>query len=252
MKAPCHLSVINLYPCDPGFRTDRRVFPYRYLLYVHSGTGIYKIGSHAFSASMGDMFYCPPGEGNAILADEHDPFVLSGLEFTTEESGLCDNLPVRCNLLQEPFLPALVREMVQEYASGRTDSGAVCDALLEALLLRLGRLAGTVRGRQDTTDALLSYIRENLHREVTHSELSHVFHYHKNSLNRLLRRATGQSLRDYQITLRLRRATDLLAYSHKTVGEIAELCGYADASYFSRQYKQKTGKSPLDIRRHPR
>lgn len=243
------LNVINLYPCEPGFHTDRRFFPYHYLLYVHSGTGVYRIGAHTYPAAMGDMFYCPPGEGNTIAADLCKPFVLSGIEFTCGSETMCGSLPASCSLLSEPFLAAAVREMVQEYACARTDSAAVCDMLLEMLLLRLSRLSRTAGGRQGTSEAVLSYIRDNLLREVTYDELSHVFHYHKNSLIRLLKRETGQTLREYQISLRIRRATELLTYSRKTVNEIAALCGYDDASYFSRQYKQKTGRSPLDVRR---
>ncbi len=254
MGQACAFSVINLYQCDPGFRTGRRVFPYHYLLYVHNGTGQYKIGSRLYPAAMGDLFYCPPGVANDIIADAADPFLLSGLEFTCDgDPALAERLQPAVNLLPEPFLIELIREMIQEYSYGLSDSGAVCSSLLNALILRLLRLprAGGPDSRE-VVPALLDYIKANLSREVTHAELSRVFSYHKNSINRLLTGATGMSLKNYQISLRIKKAAGLLAYSDKTVGEIAELCGYQSAAFFSRQFREKTGITPLQFRKEGR
>ena len=253
MNPSCTFSVINLYQCDPGFRTGKRVFPYHYLLYVHTGTGSYKIGGRLYPAAMGDLFYCPPGTANDIIADAADPFLLSGLEFTCEDAALGEKLQPAVNLLSDPFLAGMIREMVREYSYGLSDSAAVCSSLLSALLLRLARLprAGAQDGREVVPD-LLDYIQANLDRAVTHAELSRVFSYHKNSINRLLIGATGMSLKNYQISLRLKKAAGLLAYSSKSIGEIAELCGYQSAVFFSRQFKEKTGITPLQFRKEGR
>lgn len=254
MKPSCELNVINLYQCDPGFRTGKRVFPYHYLLYVHSGIGSYKIGSRLYPAAMGDLFYCPPGTANDIIADTADPFLLSGIEFTSDnDAALREKLQSAVNLLPEPFLIETIREMVREYAYGLSDSGAVCSSLLSALVIRLARLPRA--GAQDSREvvpAILDYIRANLDRTVTHAELSRVFSYHKNSINRLLTDAAGMSLKNYQISLRLKKAAALLTYSSKSVSEIAELCGYQSAVFFSRQFRQKTGITPLQFRKEGR
>lgn len=251
MELQCQMDVINLYQCDPGFHTGKRIFPYHYLLYVHNGKGIYQIGSRRCPAKMGDLFYCPPGMANDIIADPTDPFLLSGIEFRcNDDIRLVKSLPEVENILPEPFLGAVIREMVREYSYGMTSGHLVCSHLLNILVLRLLRVTpGGMRGKKDTISALLDYIRENLDREVTHAELSREFSYHKNSINRLLREATGMSLKNYQIALRIKQASVLLTYSDKPIREIAELCGYQNSAFFSRQFREKTGITPLQFRK---
>lgn len=251
MELKCRMDVINLYQCDPGFCTGKRIFPYHYLLYVHNGKGRYRIGNRVYPAGMGDLFYCPPQEIDDIMADGADPFLLSGIEFWCDEGDfLRQNLPLAANLLEDPFCITAIREMIREYSYGITGSQEICNHLLDVLLLRLTRSAQKgAAGKQTVVSAILDYVRENLDRDVTHAELSREFSYHKNSINRMLTEATGMSLKNYQIDLRIKKASALLAYSDKSIQEIAELCGYRNPAFFSRQYKQKTGVSPFTFRK---
>jgi transcriptional regulator GlxA family with amidase domain len=52
----------------------------------------------------------------------------------------------------------------------------------------------------------------------------------------------------FLIQQRVEKARTLLMESQMTVGEIADTLGYADLGFFSRQFKQKTGLSPLEMR----
>lgn len=242
-----HLDFINLYPCEPGFCTDERVYNYDYLLYVHSGKGVFKIGTVNFTASMGDLFYCPPNVGNTIIADEDEPFLLSGIDFFAPDYR--ENLRNRYSLLEHRFLIEMIHEMIREYQYGKIGSDQINDVLLGVLLKNLQRMTqGTGFGKRDLTTEILDYISNNLHRPITHQELSKVFSYHKNSINRLLIRATGLSLKNYVIEMRIKKASELLKYSKKSIGEIGELCGYNSPVFFSRQFREKTGYTPKEYR----
>lgn len=241
------LDFINLYPCDPGFRTEERIQDFDYLLYVHSGKGVFKIGSVNYQASMGDLFYCPPHVGNTIIADETEPFLLSGIDFWAPEYR--ENLRNRYSLLDHHFLIEMIHEMIREYQYRKIGSNHINNALLSVLLENLQRMtAGTMTGKRDLTTEILDYIASNLHRNITHQELSKSFSYHKNSINRLLIGATGLSLKNYVIELRIKKASELLKYSNKSIGEIGELCGYNSPVFFSRQFREKTGLTPKEYR----
>lgn len=241
------MNVVNLYQCDPGFSTAERIFDYDYLLYVHRGKGVYKIGSDSYLASMGDLFYCPPFVANTILADKEDPFLLSGIEFCAPEYRSI--MKKRYTLLEHRFLIDVIQEMIREYRYGKIGSDEICGELLTVLMKNLARMSHeTSAGKRDPAEEMLDYLANNLHRTVTHRELTAVFAYHKNSINRFLKRVTGLSLKNYVIELRIRKASELLRYSTKTVGEIGELCGYNSAVFFSRQFREKTGLTPMQYR----
>lgn len=243
------MNVINLYQCEPGFQTGKRIFPYHYMLYVHSGKGRYRIGTKWYESEMGDLFYCPPGLENQIAAGTDDPFLLSGIEWTSD-GGFPDEIPERVNLRTCHYTSGLIQKMVEEYAFGRMYSSDLCDLMMAELLFSCMRLGRETAGlRQDVGRELLNYIRGNLARPVTHKELEQVFSYHRSSINRILLEMTGMTLKNYQIDLRIKRAAELLKYSRKTMGEIAEECGYAGPIFFSRQFKEKTGMTPSEFRK---
>ncbi|HEY0828309.1 MAG TPA: AraC family transcriptional regulator, partial [Bacilli bacterium] len=58
----------------------------------------------------------------------------------------------------------------------------------------------------------------------------------------------GQSVQSYIIRKRIERAEHLLYYAGMNVTEVADALGYRDIFFFSRQFKQYTGKNPSEIR----
>ena len=51
---------------------------------------------------------------------------------------------------------------------------------------------------------------------------------------------------------RIEKACTLLRGTHMTVEEIARSCGYTDAQYFSRVFRQTTGLTPMQYRKGDR
>jgi AraC-like DNA-binding protein len=51
------------------------------------------------------------------------------------------------------------------------------------------------------------------------------------------------------VQCRMDRARILLQETASSIGQISDELGYQDVGYFSRQFKQRTGRSPLDFRR---
>lgn len=65
----------------------------------------------------------------------------------------------------------------------------------------------------------------------------------------LFKEETGQSIRAYQRTLRIRRAKQLLKETDRPVTEIAQLTGYSDVFYFSKVFHAEQGCPPGEYRR---
>lgn len=240
------LNVINLYQCDPAFQTDIRILPFDYLLYVHKGKGIFKIGKTKYTAKMGDMFYCPPGTENVIIADETDPFLLSGIECHLGEIG--KKLEFEYHLLTSPFLIQCILQMIQEFQYSLNGINEICDALLMVLVISLERKEKNLEV-QEISESIVHYITNHFQESITHKDLTNIFHYHKNTINRFIQRKTGLSLKNYLIQLRIRKAEELLKYSDKSVKEIAELCGYGSEIYLCKQFKEKQNITPAQYRK---
>jgi transcriptional regulator GlxA family with amidase domain len=68
-------------------------------------------------------------------------------------------------------------------------------------------------------------------------------------LDRLFARHLGKSFAAHYRSLRLESARELLRHSTLTISEIAIVCGFANASHFSRSYKDEFRLSPGDQRR---
>ncbi|MCD8483739.1 MAG: helix-turn-helix domain-containing protein [Verrucomicrobia bacterium] len=67
-------------------------------------------------------------------------------------------------------------------------------------------------------------------------------------LERRFRKATGKSLNEQINKVRMDRAIALLEKSQLSISQIAEQCGFASVYYFSRAFKQSTGRSPKFFR----
>ena len=65
----------------------------------------------------------------------------------------------------------------------------------------------------------------------------------------LFKEAVGETIREYQRTLRIRRAKQLLTETDRPVTEIAQLCGFSDVFYFSKVFRAQQGSAPSEYRR---
>ena len=53
----------------------------------------------------------------------------------------------------------------------------------------------------------------------------------------------------YLLNLRIRRAKELLWNEELEITEIAGMCGFQDENYFSRIFREETGRSPSQWRK---
>lgn len=99
----------------------------------------------------------------------------------------------------------------------------------------------------------LQFIYHRLEAEPTQSlsltEIAQAACVSAEHLCRLMKNTTGHSPLETVRLARLDRAATLLVRSNFSVGEIANLCGFASAFHFSRRFKEAFELSPRDVRR---
>lgn len=93
------------------------------------------------------------------------------------------------------------------------------------------------------------YVARNLRNRLTLDSMARIFGYNGEYLGKRFAAETGIHFSDYVNQTRLQLGIELLRTSSLNLANIAELCGFRDAFYFSRVMKRHTGKSPSDHRR---
>jgi AraC-like DNA-binding protein/streptogramin lyase len=100
-----------------------------------------------------------------------------------------------------------------------------------------------------TLQRVMAFIEANLsNSEVGVGDMAEAAATSRSGLQRKLKQAMGITPQDLMKEARIKRACLLLHTTEKTVAEVAYACGFTDPKYFSRCFKQSTGKSPTEYR----
>lgn len=271
---------VNLLECVPGFlEGPRKIYDHQFL-YVHRGAGVVEINGERFEAIPGDFFYYGPAVTHSILADDRNPFVLSGIHFdytyhfkeaqfpigpfkpeyfnpdlVTERVEFTDfcGFYSRINLHGDLRVAELVNQMVKEYNDRLIYNDNCLNGLFLTLLSTVARHTAArengVEAREGIVDQVIRYIHRNYDYDLTNESIGEHFHFHPNYLNQLMVAHTGISLRQYLIDFRIKKALHLILNTDASISEISRKVGYSDLHYFSRLFKQRVGYSPSTIKR---
>ncbi len=96
---------------------------------------------------------------------------------------------------------------------------------------------------------VVAYINSHFREEITLNLLKNKFFISKNTLCKRFQEVMKCSVIEYASAVRINEAKYLLSTTDKSMEEIAELCGYSSANYFSLIFKSKTGLSPSNYRK---
>lgn len=257
-----------------------RAYDHR-LFYILDGRGTIQVEDHCFTAGPGSLFLWHSRHQYQLSADEGDilKVVVLNFDFTLAHRQIDRPLPVAAGsvwdaqLMLEDLafadLPAFNRPlclanmqklepellaMTREYISRRKHYQLRLAALFTMILTELARLAGTGAAGPDTSgkvDRMISYIHEHCQEELSNQSLGELFSYHPNYLNRLMLQHTGSSLHQYVLNCRISMALKLLQTTDDPVMDICSRVGFKDFSYFSKYFRQITGRSPRAYRNLP-
>ena len=79
-------------------------------------------------------------------------------------------------------------------------------------------------------------------------QLSKKIFLSQSQLHRKLTAVTGHSPNQYIRLIRTQKACDLLRSTDQPISHIASTCGFSDASYFGKVFRQETGMTPMEWR----
>lgn len=96
---------------------------------------------------------------------------------------------------------------------------------------------------------IASYIRGN-YRTATLTELSRRLYLSPPYLSKLIKDYFGMTFKELVVQERINRAKELITTTELSVSDIIRSVGYENESFFHREFKRKTGQTPLSLRRN--
>lgn len=110
---------------------------------------------------------------------------------------------------------------------------------------------GESRTTSDAIQAAQTHIMEHSCEIVDFAALAESLGIPYRTFRYLFTKETGESPLQFQLSIRLARAKNLLASSDMPIAEIAETLGFNSTWYFSHFFAKATSVSPREYRRHP-
>jgi AraC family L-rhamnose operon regulatory protein RhaS len=153
---------------------------------------------------------------------------------------------------------ARIVEAVSGQIEGQPDEGWPCRSrsyLIELLFLlqriRQAAEASALPERAEDAEGMekvILYLYENYGRKVTIGELASAFNTNRTTIMGAFSKATGTSIKDYLIGIRIRFAASLIRDTMLPLSEIMERVGFNDFPHFSKTFRERVGCPPSEYR----
>lgn len=227
------------------------------------------IGDETVVVGDGDIVVINPYKFHSTInIDENEPkyhLLMISLDFFADDNlldlrhiFLKERTAIEPLIRQNPRLCSIIKEITDELSVKRDMYRNVVKGLvleLFSLMLRDYRCASVNDlpeekniSAYNLVSPAIELIREKYTESFSVEELASLCNISKYHFCRTFKSVTSLSPLQYQTMYRIKVADALLKHSSKSVSEIAGLCGFSDALYFSRCYKKHTGLSPQNSR----
>lgn len=244
--------------CEPAWKWQRREksLPNYDLFYVWSGEGEVVLNGTAYQVGKGSCFLFRPGDDTYAAHNPQKPLTLTYIHFDLARPPELLPEPYRVfreNVDFERLLSSYVRLFLVERTFGAEEEAKLVLKQLMIHLLREDRREHPAGGGESAqlTEAIhevANYIRLNAGKPHRLEELAARANLSPKYFSTKFKAMIGQSVQSYIIRSRIERAEHLLRYGGMTVSEVADVLGYRDVFFFSRQFKRHTGRSPSEVR----
>lgn len=234
------------------------------ILYVEKGSLEVVCANKKARIEQGEAFFVHPRQPHAATAGEQGVIyraVMFELAGWAEQRGegedvaallLSGNIRFQ-NRIVKRELTGLLRRICKEY-DGR---GAGKGLILKGMVYEF--LGGMLRWQQDTSfvpeavddrfEQALDYLNSHYTEEISTRQVAQRFSYEESYFCRKFRKRLGLSVVEYIRILRLEMSCMLLATGGGNIAEVGEQCGYSDANYFIRCFKERYGVTPAVFRK---
>lgn len=201
------------------------------------------MGTHS-----GDLFYLPKGSSYRVKSLQSGGCY--AINFDVAEPLVCEPFALRFRN-NEKLLKSF-KEATRAWRAQSDTRNLVAKKAIYDIMLQIQN-EGARSYQTDEQYRLLAPALERISSDfaengVTVAELAALCGISEVYFRKLFLSKFGVSPKEHMISLRMGYAKQLLESADLSVSEVAQACGYAEPSHFSREFSKRTGCSPADYR----
>ena len=236
--------------------------PYLIVLIAHRGEYRCEFkGLPKFIAKQNEVLFVPPDVGHDIRFPSEGELSGIGIRFTcfggidvlslvkmpTVVRGITAqkicSLIIQLASIEESKEPLLLHDCIKK----KVYAFSLLDEILAISSIRYDITQKTGISRMIP---ILTYIQNNLHRQLTRSELARNAMLSQQQFHVVFKRIMGMAPMEYVLQERLKRAHRLLLDEKITIGQVGEMAGFCDQFHFSKQFKKLYRVTPSVYRKN--
>jgi AraC family transcriptional activator of pobA len=239
-----------------------------FALLITKGSGTHTIDFMEYDVKPGRVFMISPGQVHDFnLSDDADGYLFfhtRSFYDSYSPTKKVQDYPFFCSLyntsLITPSSRHLIRieelfsEIQEEFAHHYLMKYQRIHVLMEQLYIDLTRIYLPQKHIDSQNQNYLSKVRKledlidrNFKKIKSPSEYAKKMFISEKHLNRICKECLNKTTSDLIVDRIMLEAKRMLIYTGDSVTEIADQLGYEDHSYFSRLFKKKCGKTPLEF-----
>jgi AraC-like DNA-binding protein len=244
----------------PLHKVGPQVLDYYLVHYVVSGKGTFRCMGQDYHLERGGSFFIFPGELVSYTSDEQHPWCYRWIGFKGSRVdeylhmlGISQHHPVNVTN-QHRKVNALFHQLEQKLHARQPHCDMQSQGYLRLILAEYAQdLHETtvpteeVSGIQQQIEQAIRWLTLQHNQPISIEQMAQSLGYHRTHLSKMFKQHTGMSPMNFLLKIRMERARLLLQES-LTVEQVASSVGFADALYFSKQFKKWFGRSPSEYR----
>lgn len=230
------------------------------LIRVHKGELSVGYGTHSGTIYAGELMIIPPKLPHKGVAGKLDVIydvIMFDVRSFYNDTDICRKyLPALFDGYAQFKIKTDDEETLQcfdgIYATAGKPSLAITAGVYQLLDLLFTR--SLTEFKEDINDSvitkeMISYIEDNFAQDLSTAAISSKFGYTSAHFCRKFKEATGLTPMNYLKIFRLEQAYKLIKEGERNISAVADECGFSDANYFTRCFREHFGVPPTHFKK---
>jgi AraC-like DNA-binding protein len=229
-----------------------------HLVYIPTGSGYFETEQQTYEIHSGDAIFIYDNDWHRYRPNERTGWeeYWVGFDGNYLRNYIIPELfPNRVSYLKKTGYQEDIILLFDHFLTlSAKDSPLFRKMLVGCLLELLAYFGGASEKKSQTNrnafivERTIDTIRNNIADDVDFHQMATMFHISYSHFRKIFKEATGSPPNQFLISERIACAKRLLTNTELNISEIARKSGFHTIHYFSKLFKQKTGKSPSSER----